>query len=167
MARRDTSGLQSNEGTPPSARTSSRIAVQFIKRRDLFELFEGSCPTNKNEDLKKRDFVFDNWQQSLRRIQGPIMVAPWPKLAKDNSSKKQGPSLDPWPSKDHDKFSSKHHFSMWLWDALNKCALIQFSPFTAMNHILSFVSTPPTQQQIRGLLRGDKKEPLSCWGPLA
>ena len=150
MARRQTSNT-SQEVSP--ARTPRTPSVQFLQRKDFFRTFPGSSPENKNETHVKRDFISESWQQLLRKLPGPVLAEPWPTLMENGQgAKKVGPTLTVWPAKDHSKFSSRHHLSSWMWDALNKCALIQYNPASAMNHLLSHISTPQTQQQIRSVL---------------
>ena len=93
------------------------------------------------------------WQQHLRKLPGPVLADAWPIVDETGQgAKKTGPALTQWPAHDHSKFSTKHHFSYWMWDALNKCAIHQYNSAAAMNYLQSHISTPQTQQQIRKLL---------------
>jgi len=128
-----------------------RLVEDFLPPQ-IFTTFRGSSPENRHEGIA-RDFMYEAWQQHMRRLPGPVLAEAWPNLdEKGQGAKKTGPTLTAWPTPDHSKFSSKHHFSSWMWDALNKCALQQYNPSAAMNHLLSHISTPQTQQQIRKVL---------------
>jgi hypothetical protein len=159
---------RSTEGSPQ--RTPIRAQGQFIQRRDFLKLYPGSSPENEIDiTMQTRDYVFENWQEKLRKSEGLIFAEPWPKLLENGQgAKKAGPTLEKWPSTTHDKFSTKSHLSSWLWEALNKCALMQYSPSAAMNYILSHVANPQTQQQIRHLLSSlnatmDKNEDIDAF----
>ena len=144
---------RSNENSPVATRTISRVQTRFIQRKDFFKIFPGSCPDNSADiTMQSRDYVYKSWQETLRKSDGPVLSEPWPKLTPTGQgAKKLGPTLTTWPPQGHLKYSTKSHLSVWLWECLNQCALMQYSPQAAMSLILSKVANTQTQQQIRQL----------------